>query len=262
MRKLKTKYEYIKVEKKNKISIITLNRPKSLNALNRKMIYEIVDQLEKNDYDSSIRLSIIKGNKKAFAAGADIEEMMEETPLSFELTDPFSVWDRLMSIRKPIIASVSGYALGGGFELALHCDMIIASEDARFGFPEVNLGVMPGAGGTQLLTKIIGKRQAFEWISLGKQMKAQKANELGIVNKVVSSELLEEETIRIATSLANQPPIAVRLIKEAVNIAEDTTLRKGLKLERKNFYLTFDSYDQKEGMKAFIEKRSPNFKGK
>ncbi len=254
-------YKHINVWTEGKVGVIQLNRPKNLNALNRKMVEEIVTQLESFDNDRNIRVIVIRGNERTFAAGADIEEMLHESPLDFELANPFAVWDRIMLIQKPIIASVTGYALGGGFELALHCDLIIAAEDAKFGFPEVNLGVMPGAGGTQFLTRIIGKRKALEWIWFGEHKSAQEAEKLGIVNRIVAPELIFEETMRFAAKLAEQPPIALRLIKEAVNKAEDVTLREGLILERKNFYLAFDSEDQKEGMTAFVEKRRPSFKG-
>lgn len=254
-------YKHINVWTEGKVGVIQLNRPKNLNALNRKMVEEIVTQLESFDNDRNIRVIVIRGNERTFAAGADIEEMLHESPLDFELANPFATWDRIMLIQKPIIASVTGYALGGGFELALHCDLIIAAEDAKFGFPEVNLGVMPGAGGTQFLTRIIGKRKALEWIWFGEHKSAQEAEKLGIVNRIVAPELIFEETMRFAAKLAAQPPIALRLIKEAVNKAEDVTLREGLILERKNFYLAFDSEDQKEGMTAFVEKRRPTFKG-
>jgi len=254
-------YKHINVWTEGKVGVIQLNRPKNLNALNRKMVEEIVTQLESFDNDRNIRVIVIRGNERTFAAGADIEEMLHESPLDFELANPFAVWDRIMLIQKPIIASVTGYALGGGFELALHCDLIIAAEDAKFGFPEVNLGVMPGAGGTQFLTRIIGKRKALEWIWFGEHKSALEAEKLGIVNRIVAPELIFEETMRFAAKLATQPPIALRLIKEAVNKAEDVTLREGLILERKNFYLAFDSEDQKEGMTAFVEKRRPSFKG-
>lgn len=254
-------YKHINVWTEGKVGVIQLNRPKNLNALNRKMVEEIVTQLESFDNDRNIRVIVIRGNERTFAAGADIEEMLHESPLDFELANPFATWDRIMLIQKPIIASVTGYALGGGFELALHCDLIIAAEDAKFGFPEVNLGVMPGAGGTQFLTRIIGKRKALEWIWFGEHKSAQEAEKLGIVNRIVAPELIFEETMRFAAKLVAQPPIALRLIKEAVNKAEDVTLREGLILERKNFYLAFDSEDQKEGMTAFVEKRRPTFKG-
>ncbi|GAA0465796.1 enoyl-CoA hydratase/isomerase family protein [Alkalibacillus silvisoli] len=252
---------YIESYVEDQIGVIQLNRPDVLNALNRQMIGEIVEKLEKYDEDDNVRVIIMKGNARAFAAGADIEEMIDETPLTMELQDPFAVWDRITLINKPIIAAVNGVALGGGFELALHCDLIVSGESAKFGFPEVKLGVMPGAGGTQLLTKAIGKRKALEWIWLGEQMSAQEAMNLGAINRVVADELVVEETFRLANQLKNQAPISLRLIKEAVKVADETPLMDGMKLERKNFYLTFASDDQKEGMKAFTEKRSPSFKG-
>lgn len=255
------KFINVRTEAEGTIGVIELNRPKRLNALNRKMMEEIASQMEAFDNDPRIRVIVLQGNERAFAAGADIEEMMKESPLSFELADPFAIWDRFMSVNKPVIASVSGFALGGGFELALHCDLIIAAENAQFGFPEVNLGVMPGAGGTQLLTRSIGKRKALELIWLGEHISAEVALELGVINRVVAPEIIEEETMRLAGKLAGQAPIAVRLIKEAVGKAEDLPLQDGLTLERKNFYLTFDSVDQKEGMQAFIEKRAAHFKG-
>ncbi|MFD2923084.1 enoyl-CoA hydratase/isomerase family protein [Halobacillus naozhouensis] len=252
---------FIKTSVENKAGIIQLNRPDVANALNRQMVDEIVGQMETFDRDDSIRAIVVKGNKKAFAAGADIDEMMEDSPLSLELSNPFAVWDRIMLIKKPIIAAVNGFALGGGFELALHCDLIVAAENASFGFPEVTLGVMPGAGGTQLLTKAMGRAKALEWIWLGQPMSAQEALQYGVVNRVVAPEMVEEETMRLTNQIAEQAPVAVRLIKESVDEAVDTPIEDGLKLERKNFYLAFASQDQKEGMQAFTEKRSPSFKG-
>lgn len=194
--------------------------------------------------------------------GADIEEMMEETSLSLELLNPFAQWDRISLIKKPLLASVNGFALGGGFELALHCDLIIASEDAKFGFPEVKLGILPGAGGTQFLTKVMGVRKALEWIWLGEQMTAREAFHYGVINRIVAPELVEEETMKLAHQLSKQAPISLRLIKEAVHAAADSSLLEGKMLERKNFYLAFSSEDQKEGMRAFTEKRTPSFRGK
>lgn len=256
-----TDYKHILVSQEGPIGIIQLNRPENMNALNRRIVREVAEQLEKFDADETIRVTIVRGNERTFAAGADIEEMMAETPMSFELADPFADWDRFLDIKKPTIALVTGYALGGGFELALHCDFIIAAENSYFGFPEVNLGVMPGAGGTQILPRLIGKRKAMEWIMLGGHVSAKEADKLGIINKLVAPERIDDETMRFAMQLANQAPIALRLIKEAVNKAEDYPLREGLKFERKNFYLAFDSKDQKEGMEAFVEKRRPSFKG-
>ncbi|GAA0598557.1 enoyl-CoA hydratase-related protein [Virgibacillus siamensis] len=252
---------HINVVKEDGIGVIQLNRPNVSNALNRRMVDEIVGEMEALDCDKTIRVIIVKGYEEFFAAGADIEEMLEDSPLSLELLDPFAVWDRITLIKKPLIAAVNGFALGGGFELALHCDLIIAGEKAKFGFPEVKLGVMPGAGGTQFLTKAMGERKALEWIWLGKSMSAAEAKRVGVINRVVAPEMLEEETMRLAKQLANQAPIPLRLIKEAVHKAEELSLTDGMKLERKNFYLAFDSNDQKEGMQAFMDKRRPSFKG-
>ncbi|SFE71228.1 enoyl-CoA hydratase-related protein [Alteribacillus iranensis] len=255
------KHKFIQVRNEGRIGMIQLHRPQVMNALNRTMIDEIVQQLESFDQDSSIRIIVLYGNEKAFAAGADIEEMRGESPLSLELLDPFAVWDRISLIKKPVIAAVNGVALGGGFELALHCDLIIAAEDASFGFPEVKLGVMPGAGGTQFLTKAMGQAKALEWIWLGDPMSAYEAAHYGIVNRVVHPEMVMEETMKLATRLEKQAPISLRLIKEAVKRAVDSPLMEGKQFERKNFYIAFDSRDQKEGMEAFSEKRRPDFKG-
>ncbi|MDY7220709.1 enoyl-CoA hydratase-related protein [Halalkalibacterium halodurans] len=243
------------------VGVIQLNRPKVANALNRQMVQEIVEQAERYDRDQEIRVILVKGSERAFAAGADIREMEGETPIRFELADPFADWDRFTRIHKPMVAAVNGFALGGGFELALHCDLIVAATNARFGFPEVSLGVLPGAGGTQLLTSAVGRKKALEWIWTGKHISAQEALQIGIINKIVEPELVEEEAFRLARTIVKQAPIAVRLIKEAVHQAEDVTLADGMMLERKNFYLAFATKDQKEGMKAFLEKRPPIFKG-
>lgn len=256
-----TEYQHIKVDETNQIGIITLNRTSVYNALDRRTVREVVEQMEAFDADARVRVIVIRGNGPAFAAGADIGELSEATAMSLELDDPFADWDRITHIHKPVIASVHGFALGGGFELALHCDVLLAAEDAVFGFPESTLGVMPGAGGTQLLTRVVGRRKAMEMIWLGSQLKAQKARSLGIVNHVFHEEVLWEETIRFAGNVAEQAPIAVRLIKEAVHAAGDLSVDDGMKLERKNFYLTFATDDQSEGMQAFMEKRPPRFKG-
>ncbi|WP_404456235.1 enoyl-CoA hydratase/isomerase family protein [Virgibacillus necropolis] len=252
---------HIKVAREDTVGIIQLYRPEVANALNRKMVDEIVNQMEEFDRDDSIRVILLKGNEKAFAAGADIDEMVEETALTLELANPFAVWDRMTLIKKPTIAAVKGFALGGGFELALHCDLIVAAENAKFGFPEVTLGIMPGAGGTQFLAKAMGRAKALEWIWLGQPMSAGEALQYGVINRVVAAELVEEESMKLASQLAKQAPISMRLIKEAVDAAGDLSLIEGLKLERKNFYLAFASEDQKEGMEAFIEKRRPSFRG-
>lgn len=255
-------YEAIEVSEHGKLGLISLNRPKVLNAINRPMVSEILDAMEGFEADSSIKAIVLCGNGRAFAAGADIDEMANDQTIDFELRNQFKDWDRLAMIKKPIIGAVHGFALGGGFELALCCDLLYAADNAEFGFPEVNLGVMPGAGGTQRLTKLVGKTKAMEWLFTGKRITAKEALQHGIVNQLISEELLLEETMKAAEQIANQAPIAIRLIKEAVLKAVDTSLSEGMEFERKNFYLLFSTEDQKEGMNAFIEKRKPQFKGK
>lgn len=255
-------FEYIEVTNQGKLGFITLNRPQVLNALNRQMISEILSAMESYDADMEIRVIILNGNGRAFAAGADIDEMANDYALDFEIRNQFKDWDRLAMIKKPIIGAVQGFALGGGFELALCCDLLYAAEDAEFGFPEVNLGVMPGAGGTQRLTKLVGKTKAMEWLFTGKRISAKEAIDFGIVNRLFAKEVLMEETRKAAIDIAEKAPLSIKLIKEAVLKAVDLPLQEGMEFERKNFYLLFSSEDQKEGMKAFQEKRTPNFKGK
>lgn len=255
-------YQYITVQDNQSIGFITLNRPKVLNALNRSMVREIVDALEDFDRNDDIKVIVLSGEGRAFAAGADIDEMAEDDPIRMELLNQFADWDRIALIKKPIIGAVHGFALGGGFELALCCDVVFAADNAQFGFPEIKLGVMPGAGGTQRLTKLMGKTKALEWLWLGEPMSAKEALHYGIVNRLIAPEVLLEETIRFAEKIAKQPPLSLRLIKEAVLKAVDYSLYEGMQFERKNFYLLFSTQDQKEGMKAFIEKRKPNFEGK
>lgn len=255
-------FQYINVLSSNSVGYITLNRPKVLNALNRTMVREIVNALEDFDQNEEIKVILISGEGRAFAAGADIDEMVEDDPVRFELLNQFKDWDRIALIKKPIIGAVHGFALGGGFELALCCDVLFAAENAQFGFPEIKLGVMPGAGGTQRLTKLMGKTKALEWLWLGEPMSAKEALNYGVVNRLIAPEVLQEETVRFAEKIAQQPPLSLRLIKEAVLKAVDYSLYEGMQFERKNFYLLFSSQDQKEGMKAFIEKRKPNFEGK
>jgi enoyl-CoA hydratase len=255
-------YEYIEVSKQGQLGLIALNRPKVLNAINRPMVSEILDAMEGFEADSGVRAIVLSGKGRAFAAGADIDEMANDNAIDFELRNQFKDWDRLAMIKKPIIGAVQGFALGGGFELALCCDLLYAADDAEFGFPEVNLGVMPGAGGTQRLTKLVGKTKAMEWLFTGKRISAREALHHGIVNQLISKELLMEETMKAAEQIANQAPISIRLIKEAILKAVDSPLNEGMEFERKNFYLLFSTDDQKEGMQAFIEKRKPHFKGK
>ncbi|MCE2731882.1 MAG: enoyl-CoA hydratase-related protein [Flammeovirgaceae bacterium] len=244
------------------VAQITLNRPKELNALNLQVMREIRDALKEFDADDTIKVIIITGNEQAFAAGADIKQMADKTAIDMVLIDQFSTWDQIRKTRKPIIAAVSGFALGGGCELAMTCDMIIASETAKFGQPEIKIGVMPGAGGTQRLTKAIGKAKAMELVLTGRFISADEALQYRLINKVVPVEMLMHETLTLAKEIAQQSPIAIMLAKEAVNRSFETHLDEGLHFERKNFYLAFASEDQKEGMAAFVEKRKPNFKGK
>jgi enoyl-CoA hydratase len=225
-------------------------------------VKELVSAFEEFDKDEGIGVIILTGSERAFAAGADLGEMSQHTPVDLILSRRFELWDRIRRVSKPIIAAVSGYCLGGGNELAMNCDIIIASETATFGQPEVNVGIMPGAGGTQRLTRIVGKYRAMEMILTGKSISAEEAHRIGLVNRIVPVERLMEEAKKVATEIASKPPISVRAAKEAVLRAQDTTLEVGLEFERKAFYMLFATEDAKEGMRAFIEKRKPVFKGK
>jgi len=244
------------------IALIELNRPKELNALNLQLMHELRDALQQLDKNENVRVIILTGNEQAFAAGADIKQMADKSAVDMLMIDQFSTWDQIRKTKKPIIAAVSGFALGGGCELAMTCDMIIASESAKFGQPEIKIGVMPGAGGTQRLTKAIGKAKAMELILTGRFLTADEALFYGLVNRVVPVEMYLHEAITLAKEIAQQSPIAAQLAKESVNRSFETHLDEGLHFERKNFYLTFSSEDQKEGMKAFIEKRKAIYKGK
>ncbi|MBP1647425.1 MAG: enoyl-CoA hydratase [Bacteroidetes bacterium] len=253
---------YITVSIENGYATVQWNRPEVLNALNTALMAELTDTLEALDKDDQVRCIILTGNEAAFAAGADIKEMAEASAVEMLLHDQFARWDRIRKIKKPLIAAVSGFALGGGCELAMACDIIIASETARFGQPEITIGVMPGAGGTQRLTRAIGKARAMEIVLTGRFITSREACNAGLVNKVVPDEAVMDEARRLAHEIASRPPVAVRLAKESVLKAFDTTLEGGLEFERKNFYLLFASEDQKEGMKAFTEKRKPAWKGR
>jgi enoyl-CoA hydratase len=244
------------------IAHIQINRPEALNALNVELMSQLRDTLKELDQDESIRVIIVSGNEKAFAAGADIKQMANKTAIDMLEIDQFSTWDQIRKTRKPIIAAVSGFALGGGCELAMTCDMIVASETAKFGQPEIKIGVTPGAGGTQRLTKAIGKAKAMEMVLTGSMLGAEEAEKHGLINKVVPVELYLTEAINLAREIAKMSPIAAKLAKESVNRSFETHLDEGLHFERKNFYLAFSSEDQTEGMQAFVEKRPPVYKGK
>lgn len=244
------------------VATIQLNRPKELNALNLQLMGEIRHALETFDADDAIRAIVIHGSERAFAAGADIKQMAGRTAVDMLQIDQFSTWDSIRRTKKPIIAAVSGFALGGGCELTMLCDMIVASETAQFGQPEINIGVMPGAGGTQRLTRAVGKARAMEMVLTGNFISAQEAKEAGLINKVVPVALYLDEAIKMAQKIAEKSPIAVQLAKESVLKAFDVGLQEGLYFERKNFYMLFATEDQKEGMNAFIEKRKPEFKNR
>jgi enoyl-CoA hydratase len=255
-------YQYILIERDERVGIVTLNRPKELNALNNQLVGELADVMEDFEGDEEIRCIVITGaGEKSFAAGADIKEMSDKSPIQMMLGG-FEAWRRIRHIHKPLIAAVGGYALGGGCELAMHCDMIVASENARFGQPEILLGVMPGAGGTQRLARTLGKYRTMEIVLTGAQVTAQEMHALGLVNRVVPQGEHLTETLKLAKTVAAQAPVAVRLAKEAVNAAFETTLEEGLEIERKNFFLLFDTEDMREGMRAFIEKRKAVFQGR
>jgi enoyl-CoA hydratase len=254
-------YENILTERhENGIAIVRLNRPKALNALNAATMRELVDALHVLDSEESVRCIVVTGDDRAFAAGADIREMSSASAVEMFTRDTISLWDRVRAVKKPIIAAVSGWCLGGGFELALLCDMIIASETAKFGLPEVTIGVIPGAGGTQRLTRAVGKAVAMEMILNNRQLSAEEALRLGVVNRVSADYLAEAS--KLAGEIAGRAPIAVRFAKEAINKTYDATLTEGVEFERQLFYFLFSTDDQKEGMSAFLEKRTPEWKGK
>jgi enoyl-CoA hydratase len=252
----------IRLTTEGHVATIQLYRPEVLNALNLQLMDEVISSLEAYEADDNVRCVVITGNERAFAAGADIKEMAEASTIEMLRRDQFAKWDRIRRFKKPLIAAVSGYALGGGNELAMLCDMIIASETAQFGQPEINIGVMPGAGGTQRLTRAVGKAVAMEVVLAGRMLSAREALQYGLVNRVVPVEVFLTEAQRLAAQIAEKGPIAAQLAKEAVLKAFDTSLSEGLVFERKNFYMLFSTEDQKEGMTAFVEKRKPHFEGR
>ncbi|MDX2160909.1 MAG: enoyl-CoA hydratase-related protein [bacterium] len=243
------------------VGLVRLNRPDALNALNRTITGEIFTALDAFDQDATIGCIILTGSDKAFAAGADIKAMADK-PMIDMMRDDFTDWTRLTRITKPIIAAVSGWALGGGCEMAMMCDMIVASETAKFGQPEITIGIMPGAGGTQRLTRAVGKALAMEVMLGNRHLTAHEAAAAGLVNRVFPLENYQQEAINLASKIAAMPQIAVRLIKDSVNKAHELSLQEGLSYEKRNFYLTFATDDKAEGMTAFIEKRPPQWKNR
>src|SRR5690348_2268480 len=255
-------YEHILVESEPPIATITLNRPKVLNALSPDLIHELTSALSALDADDSVRAVVLTGGQKVFAAGADIGDMADRSAVEQLSRDQTGRWAPLAGFSKPLIAAVNGYALGGGCEVALMCDMIVAGETARFGQPEINLGIIPGAGGTQRWPRTAGKYAAMEVMLMGAPVTAQRAYELGVVNKVVPAEMTIPIAKRLARQIAEKPPLAARMAKEAVLKAFEAPLAEGLASERKSFYFLFATEDQKEGMRAFLEKRKGVFKGR
>ncbi len=255
-------YEYIKVEPDPPIATITLDRPKVLNALSPAVIAEVGQALSELEADDAVRAVVITGGPKVFAAGADIGDMAERSAAEQLNRDQTGAWSPISSFKKPLIAAVNGYCLGGGCELALMCDVIIAGDSARFGQPEINLGIIPGAGGTQRWPRTAGKFAAMEVMLTGGMISARRAYELGLANKVVPAEMSVAVAQRMARQLAEKPPVAVRLAKESVQKAFETSLAEGLEAERRSFYFLFSTDDQKEGMRAFLEKRKGVFKGR
>jgi len=255
-------YETIIVETRGKVGLVTLNRPKALNALNSQVLGEIVAALQAFDANMEIGAIVITGSEKAFAAGADIKEMQAKTYVEAYLEDFFVGWEGLTRIRKPIIAAVCGYALGGGCELAMMCDFIIAGDNAKFGQPEITLGVMPGMGGSQRLTRFVGKSKAMDMCLTGRMMDAAEAERSGLVSRIVPAADLVEEAIKAAAKIADFSIPAVMMTKEAVNRSYETTLAEGLRFERRVFHAMFALDDQKEGMAAFAEKRPASFRNR
>ena len=250
------------LEREEPIAVVRLNRPEALNALSNQLMSELVGALENLDGDESIRCIVVAGDEKAFASGADIGELADPTHLELYFGGRIDKWDAIRAVRTPLVAAVSGYCLGGGCELAMACDLIVASESAQFGQPETNLGVLPGAGGTQRLTRAIGKAKAMDVILTGRFLSAREAEAAGLVARVTAAEAWLEEAKRVAHAIAEKGPVGVRLAKQAVNQAFETPLAAGLDSERKAFHLALSSEDAQEGMKAFLEKRKPQFRGR
>ncbi|MBQ0923569.1 enoyl-CoA hydratase [Saccharopolyspora endophytica] len=254
-----SEYATIEVERRGRVGVVTLNRPEALNALNTQLMVEVTAAASELDQDEQIGCIVLTGSQKAFAAGADIKEMQSLSYMDAYRSDWFAAWDRLSAVRTPLVAAVSGYALGGGCELAMLCDVIIAAENAKFGQPEVKLGVIPGIGGTQRLTRAIGKAKAMEMCLTGRMMDVTEAERSGLVARVVAVDRLMEDALETAATIAGMSTPVTMMVKESVNRAYETTLSEGVRFERRVFHATFATEDQKEGMTAFTEKRAPSF---
>ena len=255
-------YTTILTEIRGRVGLITLNRPQAMNALNFTLTRELMDALETFDNDDSVGAMVVTGNQKAFAAGADIKEMADKTRQEMVDNDSIAQFGRIRTIHKPVIAAVSGWALGGGCEIAMSCDMIIASETAKFGQPEITIGVIPGAGGTQRLTRAVGKVIAMEMTLNSRTLSAAEALQFGLINRIVAEDVYLDEALKLAEEVASRAPVAIRSAKKMVNQADERFLGDALVEERQEFYNLFTTEDQKEGMRAFAEKRPPQWKGK
>jgi enoyl-CoA hydratase len=254
--------ELVRVERDGHVAVVLLDRPKQLNALSGELMGALVETLRALDEDGEVRAIVVGGNERAFAAGADIQELAAGTPISLYQNRRIDAWDAIRALRTPLVAAVSGFCLGGGCELAMLCDLVVASETARFGQPEINLGVLPGAGGTQRLTRAVGKAVAMDLILTGRMLSAREALDFGLVARVVAREAWLTEARRVAAEIAAKSPVSVRLAKEAVDAAFEVPLSAGVELERRAFYLARASEDATEGLTAFVEKRKPEFRGR
>jgi enoyl-CoA hydratase len=255
-------YEYVLSTSDGPVGMVTLNRPRQLNALAGPVMAELVAALEHHDADEAIKAIVVTGGTSVFAAGADIKEMADASAVDMLLRSSLGLWDRVQRVTKPLIAAVAGYALGGGCELAMLCDIIIAAENARFGQPEINIGLMPGAGGTQRLTRSVGKYIATDLVLTGRMLDAEEALRYGLASRIVPPELVVDEAVRLGKQIAQKPPIAVRLAREAITRASEGRVDDGIDFERKLFYLLFATRDSHEGMHAFLDKRQPAYEGR
>lgn len=253
---------FVLVERQEAVAIVSLNRPERLNALSPEVLTELAGKLEELSFDEVVRAILLTGGPKVFAAGADIEAMAKASPIDIYLRNTRALWQRLWALDKPLIAAVNGVAYGGGCELALGCDLIVAGESARFGQPEIKLGIMPGAGGSQRLARLIGPYRAMEMVLTGEPISAQQAWVAGLVNRVVPDERVMDEALALARLIAERPPVAVRLARQALRYGLERTLLEGLEMEQRNYRMLYDTQDQKEGMSAFLEKRKAKFEGK